>query len=158
MLIDMSAQEHVMGLDPGFRNVGVVIAAYPDMSIIYENTYTAAPSNTHTHYLTYLADLFSRFNPSAVAIEKPFFTTKTLPRNVGTLEFIGILKLLCEKHSLTLSQYSPTEIKKSATGSGVADKAQMVSAAKELFNCSFSSHHSADAACIAKTYWDKRLK
>ena len=144
-----------MGIDPGFKNIGVVVAEYPNKSIIYENTYSAEFPKTHMSFTSYLASLFSEYDLTDIAIERPFFTSQTITSNLGTLEFIGIIKLLCEKYEFNLAQYSPKAIKKYATGSGSADKKAMIKAAKELFSCSFSSNHTADAACIAHTHFIK---
>lgn len=44
-------------------------------------------------------------------------------------EIQGVIKLFCEKSSIQYQGYSPSEIKKHATGSGSASKVEMISAA-----------------------------
>ena len=46
-------------------------------------------------------------------------------------EFQGVLKCWCEENNLEYIGYSPTEIKKFATGSGRSNKDAMMSAAKK---------------------------
>lgn len=57
------------------------------------------------------------------------------PKMQGALvvqaEIQGVIKLWCEEHKIQYRGYSPTEIKKHATGKGNASKSMMVDAAEK---------------------------
>lgn len=87
-----------------------------------------------------------------VSIEKPFFTAKTLARNIGTLEAIGIIKYSLESYpSIVLEQYSPAHIKKVFTGNGNADKKDIIKEAQSKYGIETKVTHVADAIAIADT-------
>jgi Holliday junction resolvasome RuvABC endonuclease subunit len=66
------------------------------------------------------------------------------PNMVGA-EMIGVLKLFCEENQIEYRSYMPTEIKKSATGKGNANKDQMVLAAQQKFAMQGKDDNQADA-------------
>lgn len=72
-------------------------------------------------------------------------------------ELHGVLKLFCEENKIDYRAYSPSEIKKFATGKGNANKQAMVEAAKSKYNYSGSDDNEADAIHIyhlTKSYYN----
>lgn len=71
------------------------------------------------------------------------------PRMQGALvvqaELQATIKLWCETHSVQYRGYSPTEIKKHATGKGNANKAAMLKAAREQWPDFKGDDNAADA-------------
>lgn len=79
-----------------------------------------------------LHDLFDTYRPDVVAVED---YAPHAPGSTGkfrTAEVAGIPRQLAHQHgALLLDQVTPTELKKWATGSGVATKDDMVLAARD---------------------------
>ncbi len=63
-------------------------------------------------------------------------------------EIQGVLKLWCEENGIEYKGYSPTEIKKHATGKGNAKKPEMIAAAQKKFRRVFESDDEADAVWL----------
>ena len=60
-------------------------------------------------------------------------------------ELHGVLKLFCEENKIEYRAYSPSEIKKFATGKGNANKQQMIEFAKSKYNYDGNDDNEADA-------------
>lgn len=63
-------------------------------------------------------------------------------------ELHGCLKLFCEENKIEYRAFSPSEIKKFATGKGNANKELMIKAAKERFGYMGNDDNEADAIHI----------
>ena len=62
--------------------------------------------------------------PHSAAIEEVFFS-KRADTQANTTHARVVILLACEKQSLPINAYNPREIKKTVSGNGAADKAQM---------------------------------
>ncbi len=71
-----------------------------------------------------LALLIKKWKPSAVAIEKLFFAANAKTA-MAVAEARGVLLLTAVLGGTTVYEYTPAEIKKTVTGQGNADKAQI---------------------------------
>lgn len=71
------------------------------------------------------------------------------PRMQGALvvqaELQGVIKNWCEENRVDYRGYSPSEIKKFATGKGNANKKMMIEAGRKKFGENLSSDNEADA-------------
>ena len=63
-------------------------------------------------------------------------------------EMQGVLKLWCEDHSVDFRSYSPSEVKKHATGKGNANKDAMIRAAQKKWRKVIEDDNTADALWI----------
>ena len=63
-------------------------------------------------------------------------------------ELHGVLKLFCEESNLPYKAYSPSEIKKFATGKGNSNKQSMIDAAREKYGYAGKDDNEADAIHI----------
>ena len=79
---------------------------------------------------SYLKELIELEHIELVAYERPAGMFKSAI--ISESELIGVVLLLCEELSLQCTAYSPTEIKKFATGKGNAKKIDMIAKAVEL--------------------------
>ena len=79
---------------------------------------------------SYLKELIELEHIELVAYERPAGMFKS--SIISESELIGVVLLLCEELSLQCTAYSPTEIKKFATGKGNAKKIDMIAKAVEL--------------------------
>jgi Holliday junction resolvasome RuvABC endonuclease subunit len=72
-----------------------------------------------------------------------------MPKMQGALvhqaKLQGVIELWCTEHGIDYRGYSPTEIKKHATGKGNANKAAMIAAARERFGYEGKDDNEADA-------------
>ena len=65
-------------------------------------------------------------------------------------EMIGVVKLFCEQNGITYRSYTPTEVKKFATGKGNASKDLMILSAKDKLGYDGFSNDEADAMWLYK--------
>jgi crossover junction endodeoxyribonuclease RuvC len=63
-------------------------------------------------------------------------------------EKLGVIRLVCCQHEVRVVGYHPTSIKKFITGSGRADKKQMIRGARTMLGLTTESDDKADAAAI----------
>jgi crossover junction endodeoxyribonuclease RuvC len=91
--------------------------------------------------------LFTRFNPHIMAIERIFFSTnvKTAIR-VGQAQ--GVMLLAAAHRRVPIAEYAPGTIKKQVTGSGRADKKQVIATVQEIFGSKVNSK------AMGKTHFD----
>ncbi len=79
------------------------------------------------------------------------------PRRMGALvvsgELQGVIKVFCEEHGVEFKGFSPSEIKKHATGKGNANKALMMDAARRKWpDVPLIDDNHADALHILDLY------
>jgi len=67
---------------------------------------------------------------------------------VTQAEIQGVWKNWCDEHGIDYSGYSPSEIKKHATGNGNANKEKMIVAAQAKFGAQITDDNEADALWI----------
>lgn len=142
----------IVGIDPGINNIGVAHFDTDTNKVLYTGIVQWYGSYEQV-YLALAAAV--ALPPFDIAIETPFFTSKTLQHNVRTLEIIGLLKMLAEKIKCPLTQYSPPTIKKEFTGNGRASKEDIIEEVQRKFNLRLNTSHEADAVAIAYTHYVK---
>jgi Holliday junction resolvasome RuvABC endonuclease subunit len=155
----------IIGIDPGVNNIG--IAVLDDKAENVVSTFLWGIQKPQLYgYDKFVADLYDLIKSlkldkqtALVAIEKPFFTPKTLANNIGTLEVIGLIKyaLYGQIKQENLIMLSPASIKKTMTGKGNANKELVIEAVKAKYPTAKdnSIHHIADAIAIAYTAYKK---
>ena len=74
---------------------------------------------------------FKKYKPEALAMETLFFNSNQKTA-MNVAEARGAITYLAMKHGLTFSQYTPLQIKIAVTGSGRADKKQVISMIERL--------------------------
>ena len=120
----------VIGLDPGLATTGygLVSCEHGDMVPLAHGVIsTAAKTPMATRLMqirSELADILHTYRPDAAAVEKLYFAT-----NVRTAFAVGqargVILLTLAEAAVTVSEYTPLQIKLAATGYGHADKAQV---------------------------------
>lgn len=94
-----------------------------------------------------LLDMFSKYNPSVVAMEDYSFATKGQAFYLGELG--GMIKLLFRQLGCTSYIIPPGLVKKFATGKGNADKNLMLKEVYKRWHKDFDDDNTCDAFVIA---------
>jgi crossover junction endodeoxyribonuclease RuvC len=129
----------VIGIDPGLATVGFGVIRTEKNNITpvsYGAIRTSAEKQTPQRLLeiyTEVNELFGKYEPSAVAVEKLFFN-KNVTNAMSVSEARGVIVLAAEQNHIPVFEYTPNEVKQAITGSGRADKKQMQEMIKRLLN------------------------
>jgi len=126
----------ILGLDLSSVNSGYSILD-DDLSLVAFGSIIPVKNATHSEKLVYIYEnideLFKKYEITQVAIED-----QHLRSNVDTLKLLsriaGVAMLCAKQHGASVTLYPAPTIKMCFTGSGKADKKQMIARAIELYN------------------------
>ncbi len=143
----------VLGIDPGSRRCGYGIVARSgallsrvDSGVIVPGPH-ATPERLGRLFVA-LAELLERGGVDAVAVETAFCGRS--PRSALALgQARGVALAAAARAGLPVFEYAPAEVKRSFTGNGRAEKAQMVRMARTLFGLTPRLADEADALAVA---------
>lgn len=129
----------VLAFDPGFGRTGwgVVerIKGQSGLTASGWGVVETSPSRDHSTRLheiyTAAQKLLSSFNPDVVVIEK-LFLSKNKTTVAGVYQAQGVLFATCGSHGISPIVIGPTQIKKGVTGSGRADKREVMSMVQKI--------------------------
>jgi crossover junction endodeoxyribonuclease RuvC len=118
----------VMGIDPGMNKTGVAIVNYyrKNPRVLKLDVISSKSKTIHEkllHIYTVLRNLFKKFKPQQVAIERPF-VKRNPDAAMKTSWVIGIVILCATQQKAKVFLYPPAYIKKMLTGYGRASKEQ----------------------------------
>ncbi len=146
----------ILGIDPGYAlmGYGIIEKNGNKFSVVdYGSISTGAgyPMPERLKFLyTSLMDIISETQPDAAAIEELFYNTnaKTVI-NVGQAR--GVAVLACVNSGLSISEYTPLQIKQALVGYGRADKHQVQQMVKAILGLSKvpKPDDTADALAVA---------
>ena len=131
----------ILGIDPGYAIMGWGVLDYKgnhfsvvDYGAVTTDAGTEMPLRLQ-HLYTELSAVIARYQPEEAAIEELFFNNnaKTVI-HVG--EARGVAVLACVNGGLTVSEYTPLQIKQALVGYGRADKKQIQAMVKAILNLS----------------------
>ncbi|SRR5258708_2809280 len=117
----------VLGIDPGFDRVGWAVldrnkqistlvacgAITTDKKLILSKRLVAISSQ--------LTQLIKDYSPEGASIESLFFATNAKTA-IHVAEARGVIVLTCEMAHLSISEFTPLQVKSAVTGNGHADK------------------------------------
>ena len=144
----------VLGIDPGLRFLGwgVIEAEGNRLRHVANGVCLSGTRDLAVRLLALhdaLTDVFKRFEPDSVAIEKTFVNKDA----VGTLKLgqaRGVALLVPAQFGLEIGEYSPNSVKKTVVGVGHADKRQVEHMVKmQLPGAEINGSDAADALAIA---------
>ncbi len=94
-----------------------------------------------------LKEIHKLYPIDLLVFETPVCYPKRIAAFSVQIEIQAVIKIFCEENGIDYKGYSPTEIKKHATGKGKASKENMVDAAEIRFQCMLQDdqHDQADA-------------
>ena len=146
----------ILGIDPGTYNMGlgVVDTDGPDLRMAHLDVLKAKKTLPLAERLSLLyagvLECIDEWKPAETAIEQPF-----VARNVRSAMAVGqaqaIAMLAAANRGLTVSTYSPREVKQAVTDYGGSSKEQVQEMVRDLLGLreTPSSSDSADALAVA---------
>jgi crossover junction endodeoxyribonuclease RuvC len=146
----------IIGIDPGTAILGWGIIEKSGGSIIpkkYGCIRTPAGQNLPSrlfHIYSSLCDIIEREKPNCMAVEELFFF-KNQKTVMSVAQARGVAIVCAMKHGLSVSEYTPLQVKQAITGYGRADKNQMQEMIKIIckLNIRPKPDDAADALAIA---------
>lgn len=121
----------IIGIDPGTLITGIgIIECLPtskdkDITLIHYGSINLKPSEPLPNRLKKIYDncleCIGKYKPDEFAIETAFYG-KNVQSTLKLGQARGVAIIAAVNHELTISEYSPKEVKKSVTGKGSASK------------------------------------
>lgn len=127
----------IIGIDPGLATVGFgVIRKETDrISPVSYGCIRTSSGKQNPERLMEIYDeineLFEKYPPSVVAVEKLFFTNN-ITSAMSVSEARGVIFLAAQQKNIPVIEYTPKQVKQAITGSGRADKKQVQDMIKRL--------------------------
>jgi crossover junction endodeoxyribonuclease RuvC len=150
----------ILGIDPGYERLGVAVLERSmgdrKEEIIFSECFKTSAKLEFSERLNLIGEevrtIIKKFKPEVLSIETLFLNTnhKTVMR---VAEARGVVVYEASRAGLKIFEASPPQIKIATTGSGAADKAQIIKMVKMLVKMdnSKTSDDELDAIAIALT-------
>lgn len=129
----------IVGIDPGYAIVGYGVIDYTGSkftTIKYGACITEAKTDFNVRLKIIYDDmdfLFQKYKPSAMAIEKLFFTTNAKTA-IDVAQARGVILLAAIKNDIPVYEYTPLQVKQAVVGYGKAIKKQVMEMTRILLN------------------------
>jgi len=152
----------ILGIDPGSKYCGYgiievqknrIIAAGCDVIKIKQNL--SFPEKLIVVY-TEIKQIIAKYKPDIAVVESIFYG-----KNIKSAFILGhvrgVILLALAEQNITVSEYSPREIKKSVVGNGNASKEQVQYMVRKILNLNLEnqSEDAMDALAIALCQFNK---
>ncbi|HEU5418274.1 MAG TPA: crossover junction endodeoxyribonuclease RuvC [Streptosporangiaceae bacterium] len=141
----------VLGVDPGLTRCGLgVVDGAPGRALTMVTvTVARTPHDSEIgHRLLaieqQIEELLTDYRPDAVAVER-VFSQHNVTTVMGTAQAGAVAIVCAARHGIPVALHTPSEVKAAVTGSGRADKAQVVAMVARLLKLS-DPPRPADAA------------
>ena len=145
----------ILGIDPGILNVGIAVIEFKSeltTSIItctVNTNKSQALENRLQYIVKNIIDVIHIHNPSYLAIEE-IFVNKNPQSSLKLAQSRGAIIYAAHDLGLKIMEMSPKEIKKNITGTGKAQKEQIIYMTKALIkDANPNNDHEADALACA---------
>jgi len=120
----------ILGIDPGTTRAGFgVIKKEKGIFSLLESgileTNSKDPSEILSKLSSHLEKIIKKHKPELAAIEKLYFS-KNKKTALSVAEARGVILLSLKNNSIPIIEFSPTEIKSCLTGSGRAEKKDVI--------------------------------
>ena len=146
----------VLGIDPGLARVGygVVNTAEP-MTLLDCGVIRTRPGPTTGERLVEIAgdlrQLVRQYRPQVAVVEKFFFYRSS--NTIAVVQARGVVLMTMARLKVPTLEYAPTQVKRTLTGNGQADKDQVLSAVMREFCLEHPPRpdDAADAIALALT-------
>lgn len=127
----------ILGIDPGLAIVGwgaLEFQANHFKVLGYGSIQTPAHTPLEKRLGQIYADmnrLLDKYRPDSMAIEELYFNTN-ITTGIRVAEARGVLLLCAEQHGITISEYTPQQVKQAVVGYGKAEKMQVIAMVTRL--------------------------
>lgn len=129
----------VLGIDPGYAIVGYGVVDYQSnhFTVLAYGTVTTGAGMPFNERLALIydgiEDVIEQYKPVSMAIEKLFYNNnaKTV---IDVSQARGVLILAAQKNGISVSEYTPLQVKQSVVGYGRAEKKQVQEMTRILLN------------------------
>jgi crossover junction endodeoxyribonuclease RuvC len=117
----------VLGVDPGLTRCGIGIVVGPSSrpSAVHHDCVRTSPATPLEERLLSVHDAvlaaIERYRPDTVAVERVLFSSNVRSA-MATGQAAGVALLAAARAGLSVTFYSPNEVKETVTGDGSADK------------------------------------
>lgn len=147
----------VMGIDPGTATTGYGVVAFRVKQRLDPITYGVIRTPAKEPLTQRLAAIYSdvtrlidTYKPDAIAVEELFFSRNTTTA-LAVGQARGVSLLAAAQFKITVSEYTPSQVKLAVTGQGKADKQQVAYMVRLLLGLSEipKPDDAADALAIA---------
>jgi crossover junction endodeoxyribonuclease RuvC len=148
-----------IGIDPGLAMTGFGIVETLsrggkacEWGTIRTEANSPPPSRLKTIY-DELKRLFDEWKPDILVLEDVFVLSQFPKAAIQLGEVIGVICLAAQECNIPVMQVKPTEVKSALTGSGRADKEQIMKMIRQILKMEepLSSSHAGDALALALT-------
>jgi len=148
-----------IGIDPGLAMTGFGIVETLsrggkacEWGTIRTEASSSPPSRLKTIY-DELKRLFDEWKPDLLVLEDVFVLSQFPKAAIQLGEVIGVVYLAAQECNIPVVQVKPTEVKSALTGSGRADKEQIMKMIRQILKMEepLSSSHAGDALALALT-------
>ena len=146
----------ILGIDPGYAIVGFGVLEH-QRGRFAVRAYGAVTTPAGKPFEERLAMIFSeleriigKYKPDALAIEKLYFTNNKTT-GIDVAQARGVIVLAAARQGLSVSEYTPMQVKQAVVGYGRAEKAQVQEMTRSILGLSETPKpdDTADALAIA---------
>jgi crossover junction endodeoxyribonuclease RuvC len=146
----------ILGIDPGFGRIGYAVLSAQGMDLhlvacdaIITATTLAYPQRLQQIYEE-LGVIIAEYRPGEAAIEALFFG-KNVTTAIKVAQARGVTILALAQQGVSITDYTPSEVKLAVTGYGAARKEQVGFMVRQLLRLSVvpTPDDAADAAAVA---------
>ena len=147
----------IIGIDPGLGRVGYGIIEIQNEKKIFIDCGVIETNKSKTEEQR-LYEIFNDLNslidnckPDIAAVEKFFFYRSST--TISVVQARGVIMMVLASKKIKVSEYAPSQVKLTITGSGKASKEEVIEAVKYNLNLNYSPKpdDAADALAVALT-------
>ncbi len=127
----------ILGIDPGLTRCGFGVVqvqgtklVYLDAGVIRTPADMPVEERLHAVWLG-LVERIEQHRPTAIAVER-VYAQMNVRTVMGTAQVSGLALTLAQLNGIAVRTYTPTEMKAAVTGSGRAEKAQVMTMVQRL--------------------------
>ena len=127
----------ILGVDPGIAIAGWGVIEYERSRfrvLGYGSATTPAGMKTEDRLLSLhrdFSEIIAHYHPTEFAAEELFWNTNQ-KTGIVVAEARGVILMTARKHGLTVSEYTPLQVKQSVAGYGRATKQQVIAMVTSL--------------------------
>lgn len=122
----------ILAVDPGYERLGIAIIEKVQKSketLIFSECFRTSSKEAHDvrlgQILRHIEEIIETYKPEALSIETLFFENNAKTA-MKVAEARGTIVSICAARGLSVSEFSPLQIKSAVTGNGRSDKSSVM--------------------------------